>query len=151
MNVAASRRAVWVAVTNRNKLVRVDPATNHVVETAATDFDQCGYLAFGKSNVWASSGDCSSADGGVVARIDTRTNATTARLAEVFPDGLAVAFGSVWVAVKGSANVDRIEPRTARLVGRLHVSGYLARIGAGFGSIWAEDEFGRVIRIDPKM
>lgn len=149
MNVAASSRAVWVGVRNRNRIVRVDPATNRVVETAAIDFEQCGYLALGKAAVWAASGYCGDDSAGVVARIDVHTKATTGRLAEVFPDGLAVAFGSVWVAVKGTGNVDRIDPRTARLVGRLHVSGLLARIGSGFGSIWAEDEFGRVVRIKP--
>jgi YVTN family beta-propeller protein len=149
VNVAASPRAVWVAVANRNRIVAVDPATNRVVETAAIDFEQCGYLALGKTAVWAASGLCSGDGDGVVARIDVHTTATTARLTEVFPDGLTVAFGSVWVAVKGTGNVDRIDPRTARLVGRLHVSGYLARIGSGFGSIWAEDEFGRVVRIKP--
>jgi len=148
MNVAASSRAVWVAV-NRNRIVRVDPATNRVVGTAALDFEQCGYLAFGKAAVWAASGTCGDDSSGVVARIDAHRNATTGRLAEVFPEGLAVAFGSVWAAVKGTGNVDRIDPRTARLVGRLHVSGYLARIGSGFGSIWAEDEFGRILRIKP--
>jgi YVTN family beta-propeller protein len=152
MNVAASSRAVWVAVTNRNRVVRVDPATNRVAETVATDFQQCGSLAFGKQAVWAASGYCGGDNGdsnGVVERIDAHTKATTGRLSEVFPDGLTVAFGSVWVAVKGTANVDRVDPRTARLSGRLHVGGYLARIGSGFGSIWAEDDFGRIVRIDP--
>jgi YVTN family beta-propeller protein len=150
MNVAAASRAVWVAVTNTNRIVRVDPRTNHVVETAATDFQQCGSLAFGKAAVWAASGYCGgNQEGGLVARIDARTTTTTARVDEVFPDGLAVAFGSVWVAVKGTGNVDRIDPRTARLVGRLHTSGFLSRIASGFGSIWAEDEFGRILRIDP--
>jgi YVTN family beta-propeller protein len=148
-NVAASPDAVWVAVPNDNKIVHVDPATNRVVASAALDFQQCGHLAFGPRAVWTASGYCGQDGGGVVARIDAHTTATTARLDEVFPDGLATGFGSVWVAVKGTANVDRIDPRTARVVGRLHVSGYLGRIASGFGSIWVEDEFGRVVRIEP--
>ncbi len=71
-------------------------------------------------------------------------------VAEVAPVGLDVAFGSVWVADSGSGNVDRIDPRTRRLVARLHVSGLIMRLGAGFGSIWVNDDFGRVLRIKPQ-
>ena len=74
----------------------------------------------------------------------------TARVAEVEPVGLEVAYGSVWVADSGSGNVDQIDPRTGRLVARLHVSGLIVRLGAAFGSIWVNDDFGRVLRIKPQ-
>ena len=64
--------------------------------------------------------------------------------------GLDVAYGSVWVADSGSGNVDQIDPRTGRLVARLHVSGLIMRLGAAFGSIWVNDDFGRVLRIKPQ-
>ena len=64
--------------------------------------------------------------------------------------GLAVAFGSVWVAVLGSGNVDRIDPRTGRLVARLRVGGTPVRLAVGFGTVWINDDDGRVIRISPR-
>lgn len=146
MSVIASHRAVWAAVPYGNRLVRIDPATNRVVATAALDYEPCGYLAADRTGgVWSSA--CG-AD--VVARVDARTNELTARVAEVEPVGLEVAFGSVWVADSGSGNVDQIDPRTGRLVARLHVSGLIVRLGAAFGSIWVNDDFGRVLRIKPQ-
>ena len=146
MSVIASPRAVWAAVPFGHSLVRIDPATNRVVRTAALDYEPCGYLAADRAGgVW------SAACADVVARIDARTrDVTAARVAEVTPVGLDVAYGSVWVADQGSGNVDRIDPRTGRLVARLHVSGLIVRLGAGFGSIWVNDDFGRVLRIKPQ-
>ncbi len=145
MSVIASPRAVWVAVPYGKRLVRIDPATNRVVATAALDFEPCGSLAADRTGVWSSA--CGV---GVVARVDARTNELTARVTEVQPVGLEVAFGSVWVADSGSGNVDQIDPRTGRLVARLHVSGLIVRLGAAFGSIWVNDDFGRVLRIKPQ-
>jgi YVTN family beta-propeller protein len=144
MRLIASPRAVWVAVPYGNRLVRIDPATNHMAGTAALDYEPCGYLAADRTGgIWSAA--CG-AD--VVARVDARTNEIT-RVAEVAPVGLDVAFGSVWVADSGSGNVDQIDPRTRRLVARLHVSGLIMRLGDGFGSIWVNDDFGRVLRIKP--
>jgi streptogramin lyase len=146
MNLIASPRAVWVAVTNGNRIVHVDPESNSVVETATLDYGPCGFLAADKGGVW-SSGACG---GDVVARIDSRTNKLAASLTEPHPVGLEVAFGSVWVAATGSGNVDRIDPRTGRIVARVHIVGLPVRLGVGFGSIWVNDDFGRVLRIKPR-
>jgi len=64
--------------------------------------------------------------------------------------GLGLAFGSVWVAVLGSANVDQIDPRTGRLVERLPVGGIPVRLAVGFGSVWVNDDRGHVLRIQPQ-
>src|SRR6185312_1453553 len=55
-----------------------------------------------------------------------------------------------WVAASGAGKGDRIDPRTGRLVGRLHVGGLIVRLGASFGSIWVNDDFGRVLRLKPQ-
>jgi virginiamycin B lyase len=146
MSVIASPRAVWVALTNGNSIVHVDPATNSVVATARIGYPPCGSLAADETAVW-SAGACG-AD--VVARIDSRTNKLTARLAERQPVGLEVAFGSVWVAASGSGNVDQVDLHTGRLVARLHIVGLPVRLGVGFGSVWVNDDFGRVLRIKPQ-
>ena len=140
----ASHRAVWVALTNGKSIVHVDPATNSVVATARIGYQPCGFLAADETGVW-STGGCG---GDVVARVDSRTNRITTRLDEPFPVGIEVAFGSVWVAVEGSGNIDQIDPRTGRLVARLHVAGLPVRLGVG--SSWVNDDYGRVLRIKPQ-
>jgi|1186.fasta_scaffold06740_1 YVTN family beta-propeller protein len=145
-SVIASPRAVWVALTNGNRIVHVDPATNRVVASAHTGYQPCGSLAADETAVW-SAGACG---GDVVARIDSDTHEVTATLAELHPVGLAVAFGSVWVAVAGSGNIDQVDPHTARVVARLHIVGLPIRLGADFGSVWVNDDLGRVLRIDPQ-
>ena len=145
MNVIASSRAVWVALTNGNSIVRVDPAANSVVATATVPYGPCGFLAADETGVW-STGACG---GDVVARVDSRTNRLTTRLAEPYPVGIEVAFGSIWVATDGGS-VDQIDPHSGRLVARLHILGEPAQLGVGFGSVWVNDDYGRVLRIKPQ-
>jgi len=67
------------------------------------------------------------------------------------PIGLAAGFGSVWVADLDSKAIDRISPRTGRIVARLPVGGLPVRLAVGFGSVWVRDDTGRVLRIKPKL
>src|SRR5262249_9578744 len=108
-------------------------------------YSPCGFLAADDDVVWAGGGFCDD----VVARIGSRTNSLTARAPEPDPEGVVVAFGSVWVAT-GGGNVDGIDPRSGRLAARLHIVGMPIRLGVGFGSIWVNDDSGRVLRIDPQ-
>jgi DNA-binding beta-propeller fold protein YncE len=146
-SVIASPRAVWVALKNGNSIVQVDPATNSVVATTRIAYPPGGMLAADETGVWST---CA-CDGDGVARVDSRTNRiTTTHLAERFPVGIEVAFGSVWVANEGSGNIDQIDPHTGRLVARLHIAGLPELLGIGFGSVWVNDDFGRVLRIEPQ-
>jgi YVTN family beta-propeller protein len=153
MNVIASPRAVWVALTNGNSIVHIDPATNRVVKTVPLGFQPCGFLAADTTDVWVTPSGCGggsepSTVTNVVARVDSRTNTLTTRLADVAPVGIVAAFGTVWITT-GAANVDQIGPHSGRLVARLHVSGGPDQLGVGFGSIWVDD-FGAVLRIKPR-
>jgi YVTN family beta-propeller protein len=154
-NLIASPRAVWVALANGNSIVHVDPATNRVVATARIGYPPCGYLAADRVGVWLTN-PCNHGTPSVqramseaVARVDSRTNRLTARLAVPHPAGIQVAFGSVWVATD-AGNVDQIDPHSGRLVARLQVGGAPERLGVGFGSVWVNDDFGRVLRIQPQ-
>jgi hypothetical protein len=108
-------------------------------------YSPCAYLAADHDSVWSAGGSCAD----VVGRIDPRTKRLTAKVVEPHAVGLASAFGSLWVAVIDSANVDQINPRTGRLSARLHVTGTPVRLGVGFGSVWVNDDTGRVLRIKP--
>ena len=146
MSLVAAAGALWVAVPNANRLVRVDPATNRLIATVNLPYSPCAFLDADETGVWSAGGGCAE----LVARIDPRKKKLTAKLAEPHAVGLALAFGSVWVAVLDSANVDQIDPRTGRLVARMHVGGTPVRLAVGFGSVWVNDDNGRVLRIQPQ-
>ena len=145
MSLIASGGKVWVAVPNANEIVGIDPKTNDLVATLHLPYSPCAFLDADRHDVWAAGGGCADA----VGRIDTRTKALTALVVEPHAVGLALAFGSVWTAVIDSGNVDRIDLHTGRLIARLHVGGTPVRLGVGFGSIWVNDDNGRVLRIRP--
>ena len=148
MGVTASRDAVWVEVASNagNKVVRIDPRTNKVVDSIGLGhFMPCGYIVADRSAVWSGGATCTAA----VARIDPRARKVTAELPEPHAVGMALAFGSLWVVVFETGDVDRIDPRTGQVVARLHVGGWPVRLSVGFGSVWVNDDKGRVLRIRP--
>ena len=146
MNLFATPRGLWVAVPNANAIVRIDPETNRVVGRARLPFPPDGFLIADERNVWTGGARRTDA----VARIDARTMRVTGTLRARHPLGFGIASGAVWVALVESAEVDRIDPRTARVSVRVRVSGFPARVGVGFGSVWVNDDNGRVLRLQPE-
>jgi YVTN family beta-propeller protein len=146
MGLILAPGAVWVTVPNANELVRIDPARNKVVATVKLPYSPCGFLVADRGGVWSAGGGCAD----LVAHIDARTHKVTSRVYEPHPVGLGVLDGAVWVAVIDSANVDRIDAGSGRVVGRLHVGGTPVRLAVGFGSVWVNDDHGRVLRIQPQ-
>jgi YVTN family beta-propeller protein len=146
MSLATAPGAVWVAVPSANEIVRVDPAANRVTASVKLPYSPCAFLVAAKTGLWSAGGGCAD----VVGRIDPRTKKLTAKVGEPHAVGLSLAFGSIWVAVLDSANVDQIDPQTGRLIARLHVGGTPVRLAVGFGSIWVNDDSGRVLRIRPQ-
>jgi YVTN family beta-propeller protein len=146
MSLVAVPGALWVAVPNANEIVRVDPATNRVIAKVKLPYCPGAFLAANESGVWPAGGGCAD----FIGRIDPATRKLTAKLSEPHPVGVALAFGSVWVAVIDTGNVDQINSRTGRLIARLHVGGTPVRLVVGFGSVWVNDDTGRVLRIQPQ-
>jgi YVTN family beta-propeller protein len=145
MSLTAAGGALWVAVPNANEIVRIDPTTNRLIAALKLPYSPCAYVVADRRGVWSAGGGCADR----VGRLDADTKAVTATVDEPHAVGLALAFGSVWAAVIDSANLDRIDPQTGRLTARLHVGGTPVRVGVGFGSIWVNDDNGRVLRIRP--
>ena len=144
--LTADSDAVWVANSVGRRVVRIDPRTNKVVDSIDLEhFMPCGFIVADRSTVWSAGATCTAA----VARIDPRTRKVTAQLAEPHAVGMALAFGSLWVAVFESGDVDRIDSAQDRSLSRLHVGGRPVRLSAGFGSVWVNDDKGRVLRIRP--
>jgi virginiamycin B lyase len=146
MSLTAKGKAVWVALPAGKRIVRIDQQTNRVTAVVRLDFLPCGFVAIAGGAVWSAGADCSD----LVARIDARAMRQTAALTEPHAVGIAPGYGSVWVAALQTGNVERIDPRTARVVARLHVGGFPVRLAVGFGSVWVNDDKGRLLRIQPR-
>ena len=147
LSVTAGGGAVWVGVPNLNAVVRIDPATNAVVSTIRVG-QPCGFLAAGGNAVWAAGAHC----GNYVTRISPHSNRRVGQVKGYLlaPIGLALGFGSLWIADLDARTIDRVNPRTGRIVARLRVGGLPIRLGTGFGSVWVRDDSGRVLRIKPQ-
>jgi len=121
--------------------------TNAITARVRVSGQQCSFLGADQRAVWAAGGHCS----GGVARLDPRTNKQTGIVkGEKSPIGLALAFGSLWVADLDAKRIDRVNVRTGRILARLVVGGSPAHLAAGFGSIWVKDDAGRVLRVAPQ-
>ena len=147
MAVTAGGGAVWVTVPNLSAVVRIDPVTNSVAATIRLSRQPCAFLVADARAVWAAGDHCTSA----VTRIDLRANTPTGTVKGLTtPIGLGLGFRSLWVADLDSQAIDRVNPRTTRIVARLPVGGSPVRLAVGFGSVWIRDDTGRVLRIRPQ-
>jgi virginiamycin B lyase len=147
MAVAAGPGAVWASLPDLNSVVRIDPQTNSVAARIRLLGQPCAFLAADARAVFAAGGHCT----GTVMRVDAKTNRGGRPIGGLAaPIGLAVGFGSLWVADLDAKAIDRVNERTGRIVEHLRVGGYPVRLGIGFGSLWVRDDTGRVLRINPQ-
>jgi streptogramin lyase len=162
--VAADGDIVWVADAASHAVVRIDPATNKIVERIALDADHAVGLArpiepFGlvidASSLWVSD-----FDQGIVVRVDRSSARVTNVVPGVdHPEGLAVGFGSIWVVEHRTGTIARIDPVSARVIARITLAGTgdqavcgmcIDTVVASGDSIWVPLNFGQgVARIDP--
>jgi virginiamycin B lyase len=147
MAIAAGGRAVWATVPAQRTVVRIDSVTNRVTARVRLPAEPCAFLAADDRTVWAAGGHCN----GTVMRADARTNKRRRGVnGAVTPLGLALGFGSLWIADLDAKSLDRVNVRSGRIVARLRVGGYPVRVAVGFGSVWIRDDSGRVLRIAPQ-
>jgi len=101
--LAAGGGSVWVGGLDGGDVLRVDPATGHVLRRIAVGVRTFN-LASAPGAVWAVSNVTST-----VARIDTRTGRVTAKVSVgATPYDVAWGFGSAWVSNAGDGTVSRI-------------------------------------------
>ena len=127
--VRAGYGGVWIAKTNADSVLHVDPTDGSVLSEIAVGV-RPRFLAVGEGSVWVmNEGD------GTVSRIDPASDSVTATILvatrPVQGGDIAVGGGSVWARISDQL-VARIEPATNEVV---------ARFGppAGSGSVAADD------------
>ncbi|MBJ7601728.1 MAG: hypothetical protein JF888_00795 [Candidatus Dormibacteraeota bacterium] len=147
--VAVSPGAVWVARGDTRSIVRLDSRTGQVVATIPADV-QAWYIAANESAVWASDYDADT-----VVRIDPSTNRVVVRVTHLGhgPSGLALGFGSVWVASSRAQLVTRIDATSNSVAATIPVGLTPLPVLVAFGSVWVRNEEregnGSLSRIDP--
>jgi hypothetical protein len=108
-------------------------------------------LSTGSGGVWLSAAHA-------IHRLDgpTGRRVATVRVPHGPCEGTDVGFGFVWTATCGVPGLDRIDPATNRVTGRVALAvpkelGGEASLGAGAGSVWVSNPDNDVVqRIDPR-
>ena len=170
-DVAVGHGDVWVTsrVGDDGAVLRVDLSTGQVVASVMIG-DHPSDLAVDDEAVWATTNTTMSGfeTSGKVVRIDPATNAVVARVTinGGWPRDVVVGEGSVWVyghsdytTARGwqASSLWQIDPTTNQLVatvlddrGFLGDGGYFPdNVAVGEGWVWAADESGDGVRIDP--
>ena len=150
LDLAAGFGAVWVA--QNGAVARVEDAGARLVDSIRTPaVGADGHIAAGQGSVWVTSGR----DGGLVYRIDPRTNRVTATV-NVGGSAIGIAIGGGWVWVTrvpsagGSGEVLRIDPQRNRVTGTpITVGPGPAQLSFGSGAAWVQNTSPTsVMRID---
>jgi hypothetical protein len=179
--LAAERGMVWAIDEPGRRVLRVDAAGARITEiglpVAPFAVSPTGpglvALAVGAGAVWALSDQVESPTrlGARVGPGLVRIDPTSARVTGVTPlanldatgQALAVGAGGVWVAggavapqggARGSFVLDRVDPRSGRLLGSFAVGqlefGFGPQLAVGFGALWfATFDSGELLRVDP--
>jgi YVTN family beta-propeller protein len=153
-SMAVADGMLWVLAADT--VVRIDPATNAVVDHPLRVPAHAEGIAVGEGALWVASvapGDLGSPGKDAVTRIDP---ATGRRVAAVTvgraPLDLAATPEAVWVTYSGGGgdSVTRIDPHTNRLAGPPVRTGASPQsLAVGGGSLWvANHDAGTVTRID---
>ena len=148
--IAAGAGSIWVAMSDRGSVSRIDPATNTVQQTIPTPGEPSA-LTVGGGFVWVAN-----TLAGTVARIDPRANGGQVVGKPIRagngPSGIAYGLGAVWVANSVDRTVTRIDPVTGTPGRPISVEDGADGVAAGDGSVWVIGRSaggGVLSRIDP--
>ena len=146
-SVSVGEGSVW-ALTDGNEplLVRIDPATNAVVDRFPVAVGSSALQA-GLGAVWIT--NC---DEEILLRIDPATGERVATIdVGYYPDALAIGEGSIWVIDQEDGTVSRVDPTTNTRVAVIPVSdvGIDGDIVVAGGSVWVHVNDALLAEIDP--
>jgi len=149
--IAAGAGAIWVANTGDGTVSEIDPETAETLHSPVEVGGRPTDIAAGGEGVWAVDNF-----GGKLVPIDPAPPSGTPVAGEAVatgprPRAVAVGFGSIWVAVGESGELQRFSLSTSpELEGSTGVGDDPADIDVGGGSIWTADEGGdTVTKLEP--
>jgi virginiamycin B lyase len=119
--VAITEDTVWVGSTGPDAVSLIDPQTNTLVATVPVPGNPCAGLAVGHGALWVPL--CAKPN--ALARVDLHTREVTL-VPGVGPvdreGGITSSPDSVWLIIDRKATLARIDPGSARILQRIHVS-----------------------------
>jgi streptogramin lyase len=127
--IAVGAGSLWVGVPNADAVFRIDPVSDAVM-AKIPDSGVGGEIVADDHNVWVAGGDVPG-----VTHIDPATNIATQVENEVGSGGaLTMGEGYVWFGT--SITLDRIDPKSRRVVGTLEMPGPSFGSTVAFGYVW---------------
>jgi YVTN family beta-propeller protein len=145
--VASGAGSIWVAISNRNLVERINPATNQPVQTILTPGGPSA-IAVGGGFVWVAESFA-----GTVVQIDPNANGgqrvNTIRVGNG-PTGIAYGLSAVWVANSVDDTVVRIDPQTGSTSKPISVDAGADAVAAGNDAVWVTSRTASVLsKVDP--
>ena len=143
----AAAGSIWLAEPNAGALVRVDEATQQVIERIP-DGSNAGAVAYGGGAVWVAG-----VPGENVLRVDPGTDTVTKRisLASARASALAYGLGGLWIADQTDDAVLKLDPGSDTITHTYQLESSPDALAIGAGGIWVADyESGTVTEVDPR-
>jgi virginiamycin B lyase len=145
--LAVTDDAVWVASSNVDHVVRLDPATNQP-GTIITVGEPCSGMATDFGSLWIPS--CKDH---TLVRVDAKTGAIQATIPAGPAEsegGIATGAGSVWLVTSKASELDRIDPVSNSIVAKIAIpAGSFNPVFAG-DSIWvSSNKSNALVRVNP--
>jgi YVTN family beta-propeller protein len=146
--LAFDQGIVWVAHGLLGSVSRVDAQFGNVVGvrpvTEKGPYSSAGSIAAGAGEIWAVFGDAT------LARLERATGAVAEKTrTDASPTGVAVGYGSVWVASTFRSSVQRFSRLSLAEVDSVTVGTRPSAIAVGFGDVWVTSAGGDLVyRID---
>ncbi len=151
--IAATSDSVWVLTDTKTTLSRIDPENNVVVAEIRVPMG-CGHMLAAVNSLWLV---CPSMDSrnvlskDQVLRVNPETNLVQEHI-EVAANPGAIAFGdnAIWVLGLKEGKVDRIDPKTNKVVKTLELKASAERgsMAFGEGNLWVSMPGFPVTRVD---
>jgi len=145
--VASGAGSIWVALSNRGVVERIDPTTNGVEQTIVVPGGPSS-IAVGDGFVWVAESLA-----GKVAEIDPRASGGQV-VDEITvgngPTGVAYGLGAVWVANSVDGTLVRIDPATGTTSAPITVDAGANSVAVSNSAVWVVSSASGVLsKVDP--
>lgn len=143
--------SVWVSVSTKNEIVRINPVTNAIEARIKAGEEPCYGIGIGESSVWVL--NCKSQ---TLTRIRPKDNTVdrvkSVRVAPHGEGGIAVDKDDVWYVSNEDGHSSTLVKLSGRAAETVTVGADSSVVNSAFGSIWVTSSGeGKVYRVDPKQ
>jgi YVTN family beta-propeller protein len=141
-SVAAGNGQIWATDRADQAVVRIDPATNRIVQTIRIGMEPFGIAIVGHT-FWAAGGrDDPVGQQDVVVRIDLRTGKEVAviHVGKVLWLRMTATPTAVWLLSWDPARVLRLDPTRGKVIASIKATASPESAAVGYGALWVADQ-----------